>query len=239
MANILCGCQHCKEHGAPTRGILDPCLHVLKYEDDLWEKGISRLEGKDVEVKKPEPVKEFRPASRAQIDGWIEDLKKMKEYYETPEGKAAWEKRAEKEAAEEMRRTKHIEDAIKSHEECKFDVLDMERRLNERVWPEERPEYMDTDSTWIAYVHYGKEQNALLDTYNTLKNNIKTNEDYDKAEKAYQALLKHINVHLVLIRTIPKKSHKKPVKTSVAPKHVGRRAARRARNSSESSSGKM
>lgn len=225
MANILCGCQHCKQHGAPFRGILDPCLHVLKYENDMWEKGVSRLEGKDVDVKKPDPIKEFRPASRAQIDGWIEDLKKMKEFYETPEGKA-----------EQARREKHIEDAIKTHKNVKFDLVSMEKWLNERVWPEQRPEFMSSNPTWIAYVHYGKEQNTLLSDYNSLKD---TDEDYDKAEKAYQALLRHIGTHGDLIRAIPKKSHKQSVKTSAVPTHVGRRAARHARNASESSSGKM
>lgn len=228
MDNILCGCNNCNDHGATFHGILDRCLRVLKYENDLWEKGISRLEGKDVKVKKPEPVKEFKPASQAQIDGWIEDLKKMKEFYETPEGKAAWETRVKEEAAEKVRRAKHIEDAIKSQETVKFDVLEREKWLNERVWPDELQEYMQNSPTWIAYMHYGKEQNTLLASYLSLKDNIKTNEDYDKAEKAYKALLNHINQHGDLIRDIPKHSHKKPVKTVAAPTHVGRRAARRA-----------
>ena len=239
MATILCGCQHCGQHGAPIRGILDPCLHVLKYEDDLWEKGVSRLEGKDVEVKKPEPVKEFRPASQAQIDGWIEDLKKMKKFYETPEGKAAWETRAKEEADKKKRREKHIEDAIKTHENTQFDIVEREKWLAERVWPEERSDYMNNDPMWIAYMYYGNKQNALLATYNSLKDNIKTNEEFDKAEKAFQSLNKNISAHGQLIRTIPKKSHKKPVKTSAAPTHVGRRAARRMRDSSDSSSGEM
>lgn len=217
MAYVLCGCRICKDHGVPMRGILDSCLKQDAYDAMLEERGFSRHEGKLKEEKKPEPVKEFKPASQEQINGWIEDLKKMKEFYETPEGKIAWDDRVKKETAKKEEAIKYVKDALESHKNYKFDVLKMEKHFEERVWRDEKPKFMETDPGWISYMHYGKEQNELLKAYESAK-----------TDEAYDEISIHVKQHGQLIREVPKRVIKKQVKVDEAPAHMGRRAARRA-----------
>ena len=120
---------------------------------------------------------------------------------------------------------------------CKFEPLSMEKAFQESVWPQERDEY-ERGPMVAASRLYAEEQRKLLESYDSVKKNIKTDEDYDYAEERYQAVLEHVKAHGKLLMKVPvpeKREHKKPVEESVAPTHVGRRAARAARNASEKS----
>jgi hypothetical protein len=199
---VLCGCQKCKDHGVPFRGCCQSCLKEEARDNALEDRGFARFE--------PLVVNDagFRPASRSQIAEWTAWLS-------SAEAAATFERSALKKAA-----------ALKDWGDYKFDPLRMEKFLDNYVWPKEHPEYM-SGPMWTAYMHFGKEQRELLKSYNLVKKNIRTNEDYNRAEEAHKALQSHVDKHGQLIREVPGCEHKKPVKTSVAPQHVGRRAARR------------
>jgi hypothetical protein len=199
--NILCGCRKCNDYSVPMRGCCESCLKEDARDDWFEQRGFARFEPQVVDTTG------FKPASREQIAEWAAWLS-------SPEAAAAHERLAlEKKAA------------LNAWGDYKFDPLRMEKHLA-GMWPEELPKFTN-GPMWTAYVHYGEGQKTLQKSYDSVKKEIKTDEDYDKAEKAYKTLLTHVNTHGQLIREMPKHEHKRPVQTSVAPTHVGRRAARR------------
>lgn len=211
--NVLCGCPKCNDDKAPEWWLCQPCLKAEARNNWLEERGFARFEPQVVDIVG------FKPASREQIAEW-----------------AAWLSSPEAAAAHERLALKKKE-ALKTWGDYMFVPGKMEDLL-ESMLSGEKEKYKQ-GPMWVSYVHFGKEQKTLQESYDSVKKNIKTDEDYDKAEKAYKALLAHVNTHGQLIREMPKHSHKKAVKTSVAATHVGRRAERRARNVSETSSGKL
>lgn len=207
--HVLCGCPKCNDDKAPEWWLCQPCLKAAAYEDMLEERGFARFEPvEEISAGCESVMRGFKPASREQIAEWTAWLS-------SPEAAAASERLAlEKKAA------------LRAWGDYKFVPCRMEKHLD-GMWPEELPKYT-TGPMWTAYVHYGKEQHGLLGFYESVKKEIKTDEDYDTAEKAYKTLLAHVNTHGQLIREMPGHAHKKPVKTVAAATHVGRRAARRA-----------
>jgi hypothetical protein len=196
------------------------CNKVDSYEKMLEERGFARFEPEVEEISagKAPVSREFKPASREQIA-------ELAAWLSSPEAAAAAERLAlEKKAAHE-RLALEKKAALEAWGGYKFDPCRMEKLLD-GMWPEELTEFTN-GPMWTAYVHFGKEQKTLQESYDSVKKNIKTDEDYDVAEKAYKALQSHVNTHGQLIREMPSHEHKKPVKTSIAPTHVGRRAARR------------
>lgn len=113
-------------------------------------------------------------------------------------------------------------------------ATDMEHKIR-NMGPDERAEY-ENSTEYLAYLMYAREQQQLIDDY-AAKAAIRTAEGFEAAEKAYETLSDHMKQHGA-IHQKPKKTHKKPDEAEPeGPKHVGRRAARKARNESETSSG--
>lgn len=199
--NVLCGCYQCNDHGVPIRGCCKSCLKADARDDSLKKRGFARFERQVVDIAG------FKPASPEQMAEWMAWLS-------SPAATAAHERLAlEKKAA------------LNSWGSYKFDLLRMEKHLD-GMWPEEQKKYM-IGPMWTAYMHFGNGQQELLKSYDSVKKNIKTDEEYDVAEEAYKTLLQHVNTHGQLISEMPSHEHKRPVKTSVAPPGKGRRTKRR------------
>lgn len=173
----------------------------------MEERGYARFEPRPIDAG-------FRPATKEQIEEWASWLS-------TPEAAAAAERVDSLEAS-----------AVAAYNNYKFSVKDMEMYVN-NMYPDSKSTFL-SGRMWLAYTFYAKEQRELLNAYDSATINIKTDEAYDKAEKAHKALLQHVNTHGQLIRELPKHEHKKFVPASAPPKK-GRRAKRAARNKSESS----
>lgn len=216
--------QEQPDRAAPVRTHPPPeCLRWQAREHMLKERGFARFETVDNSAGTVSATREFKPATAAQIAEWSSWLES---WMSNPEICAAWERAAQEKKYENIEKVYRLRIARRAWTNHKFDVFRMEWLLD-GMWPEERKEFM-AGPKMEAYVHFGRMQRWLLLFYDSVKENIKTDEDYDKAEEAYKALLHHVNTHGQLIREMPGREHKKPVKAVAAPTHVGRRAARRA-----------
>ncbi len=211
-----CGCAKCYPDNywdpkkVPEFG---QCYKKIAYEAQLEVKAKQRFS--------PEvDMTGFKPASREQIAEWQAWL--------SSSGAA--------EAHEELIKT--TEAAMRAWKDYKFDPVAMEHHVG-GMWPAEQAKYK-LGPMWTAYDNYGKEQYKLLKAYNAIKD-TKSEKEFDKAENAYNGLMKHIREHgdIVLLKDMTKQ-HKQPSKAELtaAPK-LGRRAARKLRNVSESSSGSI
>ena len=89
---------------------------------------------------------------------------------------------------------------------------------------------------WKAFKIFGKEQYELYDNYKDSCVDIKTKGDYTNADKLYRELAAHIDKHGHIMWYGLKKNHTLPKEKPTEVPKVGRRAARRLKNSSESSS---
>jgi hypothetical protein len=205
MATSSYLCSKCNGKDFPTRGCPDYCINKQKYEAQLKDRGYARFEPEATDAG-------FRPATKQDIRVWVQ-------YWSSPEGQAA------------ARRVDSMIAAAKAgYRGHKFDVLSMEGYLDQYVWPSQMAEHF-LGPEWLAYEAFGKEQRELKIAYDLVKNNIRTNEAYNKAEEAYKALLSHINTHGQLIREKPNREHKKLIEEKVsAPKELGRRAQRKLNN---------
>lgn len=184
-----------------------PCERTRAYSEYLDRQANYRL---GLEIKPG-----FKPASPAQIAEW-----------------ATW--LASPEAASAAQRNSEVEKQGKRDwKNHKFDPVTMERHIH-GMWPHERSRFM-TGPMYLAYKAFAEEQRIAKEDYVAKAASIKTMEDYDKAEQAYKKLLDHVKDHGEIYK-LPKKTHKKPDEAAPeGPKHVGRRAARKARNESEKS----
>lgn len=213
-----CGCTKCFHTGFFDGKKVPPfarCYKAMAYDDVLAQLAQERLS--------PTVKPGFKPASSAQIAEW-------KSWLDSPEATAA----ADRISATENQGKEWIDNWNRRESvKIKFNPVEMERRINE-MWPDQRARFM-IGPTYLAYMAYAKEQKSAKDDYVTKATNINTMADYDKAEHAYKTLLDHINRYGEIYET-PKKIHKKPTESGPdAPKKVGRRAARKARNESEKS----
>jgi hypothetical protein len=211
----MCGCSDCWERN----GCFDPmkipnfgeCFKTMARDKTLREKSRERFVASN--------KKGFRPAKPAQIAEWT-----------------AW--LSSPELAEAQKRVASIEAAAKKiWETHQWDPVKMEQDLLRFVPDEKKQTYTLTSPAWIAYRAYGHEQSSLFYKYNKILSNcVNTKEDYDEAEKAFKALTAHINKHGPIVMEMPEHKHKMPKEQLDGPKKIGRRAARRLKNASESSS---
>lgn len=151
----------------------------------------------------------FKPASRAQIAEW-------KSWLASPDASNAGETLKNATQA-----------ALSAWVDHKFDPVAMERHIS-GLWPAEQKK-LKASPMWTAYESYGKEQYELLKAYKAIKDEV-----------TYTSLVKHISAHgnIVLLKDTSRQ-HKQPSEeTSTRVPKLGRRAARKLRNS-ESSSGSI
>lgn len=181
---------------------------------------VAMLEARSMDRFKPETTMVgFRPASEKQIAEWM-----------------AWLS-SEKAAAAHKRVSSMEETATEAWNNYKFDPVSVEHNFS-GMWPGEQTKFKN-GPMWTAYTIFGKEQYALLAAYKKATV-VRSKEDYDRAEKAYNSLMKHIRDHGDLVMLDDKsKKHKMPQEIVAAPQKIGRRAARKIRNSSESSTGSV
>lgn len=219
------------DRAAPVRTHPPPeCLRWQARTHMLEERGFARFETVDNSAGTVSATREFKPATDAQIAEWSSWLES---WMSNPEICAAWERAARKRKFEDKWKqvmeslNRNILDKLarRAWTDHKFDVFRMEWLLD-GMWPEERKEFMDSPKM-RAYVSFGRMQHMLLRSYDSVKENITTDEDYNEAEEAYKALLRHVTTHGQLIREMPGREHKKPVKAVAASSHKGRRALRR------------
>ncbi len=149
----------------------------------------------------------------------------------TPKGNAAFEAFNKKEDA----RIKAIVDKFDSR---RWDPLEMVEKLErEARWARMSEEkFKRTEPEWVAYMEIGHAQYKIHGDYNKIvAGGIKSKEDYNKADKLYKELGQHIDKHGHIMSYQLEKLHKLPKEKSVDVPKEGRRAARRRKNASESS----
>lgn len=218
---VLCGCIKCVHTDYYLKGQRDVsvCLKEEARLKELWQRSYEQL---------------FPPVKKTVGgDKWWglgEDF--INNLLGTPEGVAKWKAFNDKKDAE----TKKI---VESFSARKWDPLEMVGRSVEReanwagkpVW-----KYLAEEPEWVAYREIAHKQYKMHHDYvKKVAAGIKSKEDYAEADKLYKELGQHIDKHGHIMKDDLVKMHKLPKeKPTEAPK-VGRRAARKLRNSSESS----
>lgn len=215
-----CGCPDCRQsqkYFAPD----DATKHWNKWSCRKLAAQRTHAETKAKQRFLPEiSMDGFKPASRAQIAEW-----------------RSWLSSSDASNAEENLKST-TKAALSAWADHKFDPVAMELHIS-GLWPADQKKLTESPM-WTAYITYAKEQYELLKAYNTLKD-AKADEELENAEAAYTSLVKHIGAHgnIILLKDM-NRQHKQVSKEAPteAPK-LGRRAARKLRNISESSSGSI
>ncbi len=232
---LPCRCRTCKTledfaEGGPVKE--GPCLKDVARMDEWNWRAFQRVAFPlfPLNDKLSLLIGMYRPAEG--LTKFVEMMEDMaKQASEDPEFEV---KLAERRAKEVANRAALMEE----WKNYKFEPLSMEKTFQElKFTPKEREEFEHGPMVAAARL-FAEEQRKLLESYDSVKNNIKTDEDYKTAEERYKAVLKHVKAHGKLLMEVPvpeKRDHEKPVEESVAPTHVGRRAARAARRESEKS----
>jgi hypothetical protein len=207
-----CGCNKCFRGAFFDHKKQPPfgrCYKIMAYDDYLAQEAKYRL---GIAIKPG-----FKPASSAQLAEW-----------------ASW--LASPEAAAAAKRNSKVENQGKKvYDDYHFNGVEMERYIN-NLWPREKAEFL-IGSKYLAYLAFAKEQQKLINDYVAKAAKVKTIIGYDVAEDAYNTLSDHIKQHGE-IHEKPKKTHTRPTEAKRrTPKKMGRRAARKVRNESETSSG--
>lgn len=215
---VHCGCHKCIHTDYYLKNSVPPngeCLKEVAYEQMLWDRSRGRFE------KLPDPFPRVTAEWRA------------KQKTASAEQMAVWMSWAKPETPEQTktRKEKAIDEAKKGWETYRFDPLEMEEFMR-KAW---NTDVFETPK-WKAFMVFGKEQYELHNNYKVLTDGIKTKEDYKNADQAYKELAAHIDKHGHIMWYGLKKNHKLPKEKPTESTKVGRRAARRLKNASESSS---
>ena len=220
-AKVYCGCIKCVHTDYYLKGqkATSVCLKEEARLKQLWQRSYEQL---------------FPPVKKtAGGDKWWglgEDF--INKMLGTSEGVAEWKAFNEKKDAE-------IKKLVERFDSRKWDPLEMAVRNveNEALWAGKPVwKYIAEEPEWVAYREIGHEQYKMHGDYaKVVAAGIKSKEDYAKADKLYKELGQHIDKHGHIMKDDLVKLHKLPKeKPTEAPK-MGRRAARKLRNSSESS----
>lgn len=212
-----CGCYKCihtdyyLKNSVPSDG---RCLKEVARDNEILEKSKRRFF--------PTTTWDgFRPAKPEQITEW-------NTWLFSPEAETVY------------KRLESIEEeAKKKWASHKFDPFKMEETLERNAWLDNMSQenYIKTSPYWIAFMAFGREQYSLYMKYNNvITKSIKTKEEYNLADKLYKELTQHIDKHGHIIVDTPEKRHKLPKENLTDTPKMGRRAARKLRNTSDSSS---